>query len=146
MPGFILVVVAISVMYWLASAKRRIATQINSAALRADAAESIACAYLSMTVVLGLIVQAATGAWWVDSVTALAIVRFSSRKGLRLGGASSRTRPHGARLMFSAPTPATESDDAIRRPPSGASLRAYRAVSHRVVPLTTKSASRSPHS
>ena len=81
-PGLILAVVAVPVMYWLARAKRRIADQINSAALRADAAESIACAYLSMTVVIGLVVQAAIGAWWVDSVTALALVAFLVKEGI----------------------------------------------------------------
>ena len=82
MPGLILALVAVPVMYWLARAKRRIAAQINSAALRADAIESIACAYLSMTVVIGLVVQAATGAWWIDSVTALAIVGFLVKEGI----------------------------------------------------------------
>lgn len=81
-PGLILALVAVPVMYWLARAKRRIADQINSAALRADAAESIACAYLSMTVVIGLVVQAAIGAWWVDSVTALALVAFLVKEGI----------------------------------------------------------------
>jgi divalent metal cation (Fe/Co/Zn/Cd) transporter len=80
-PGLILAAIAAPVMYWLARAKGRIADQINSAALRADAAESIACAYLSITVLIGLLVQAATGAWWVDSVTALAIVGFLVKEG-----------------------------------------------------------------
>src|SRR6516225_10621812 len=40
-PGLILAVVAIPVMWWLARAKMRVADQIGSLALRADAVESI---------------------------------------------------------------------------------------------------------
>jgi divalent metal cation (Fe/Co/Zn/Cd) transporter len=52
------------------------ANAIGSASLRADAAESIACGYLSGVVLVGLLAQWATGAWWVDSVSALALTPF----------------------------------------------------------------------
>src|SRR5712671_2410378 len=69
-PGFGVAVLAIPVMWWLAKAKMRVADQIGSHSLRADAAESITCAYLSGMVVLGLFVQLLTpGWWWVDSAT-----------------------------------------------------------------------------
>ena len=74
-PGLILAVVAIPVMWWLARAKMRVADQIGSLALRADAVESITCGYLSGVVVLGLIAQLfMPGWWWVDSAASLAIV------------------------------------------------------------------------
>ena len=76
LPGFILAVLAIPIMYGLAQAKMRLAAQIGSAALRIDAAESIACGYLSAVMVIGLAVQWLTGAWWVDGVSALALVPF----------------------------------------------------------------------
>ncbi len=75
-PGLILAVLAIPIMYTLAKAKRRIADAIGSAALRADAAESIACGYLSGVVVIGLLAQWVIGAWWVDGVSALALTPF----------------------------------------------------------------------
>jgi divalent metal cation (Fe/Co/Zn/Cd) transporter len=75
-PGFVLAVLAIPIMYLLARAKRRIADEIESAALRADAAESIACGYLSGVVVIGLLAQLAIAAWWVDSVSAVALTPF----------------------------------------------------------------------
>ncbi len=75
-PGLILAVVAIPIMYVLSKAKRQIADAIGSAALRADAAESIACLYLSGVVVIGLLAQWAIGAWWVDSISALALTTF----------------------------------------------------------------------
>jgi divalent metal cation (Fe/Co/Zn/Cd) transporter len=80
LPGLTLAVLAVPVMYFLARAKRRIADQIGSRALRADAAESIACGYLSLIVVVGLVTQAILGAWWVDGVSALVFVPFLVRE------------------------------------------------------------------
>ena len=75
-PGLVLALCAIPIMYGLAKAKRRIADSIGSAALRADAAESIACLYLSGVVVVGFLAQWAIGSWWIDSVSSLALTPF----------------------------------------------------------------------
>jgi divalent metal cation (Fe/Co/Zn/Cd) transporter len=80
-PGLALTALAIPVMWFLAKAKMRIADQIGSRALRADAVESITCGYLSGVVVIGLLVQLIAGAWWVDSVASLAIVGLLVREG-----------------------------------------------------------------
>jgi divalent metal cation (Fe/Co/Zn/Cd) transporter len=81
-PGLILAVVAIPVMWWLARAKMRVADQIGSRALRADAVESITCGYLPGVVVLGLIAQLLRPDWWwVDSVASLAIVALLVKEG-----------------------------------------------------------------
>ena len=80
--GLILAVLAGPVMWWLARAKIRVAAQIGSRALRADAVESITCGYLSGVVVLGLIAQLLMpGWWWVDSVASLAIVALLVKEG-----------------------------------------------------------------
>ena len=81
-PGLILTILAIPVMWWLSRAKIRVADQIGSRALRADAVESITCGYLSGAVVLGLLAQLAEPEWWwIDSVTSLAIVIFLVKEG-----------------------------------------------------------------
>jgi len=81
-PGLALAVLAIPVMWWLARAKMRVADQIGSRALRADAVESITCGYLSGVVVLGLIAQLLMpGWWWLDSITSLAIVVLLVKEG-----------------------------------------------------------------
>jgi divalent metal cation (Fe/Co/Zn/Cd) transporter len=81
-PGLVIAVLAIPVMWWLARAKMRVASQIGSRALRADAVESITCGYLSGVVLLGLIVQLLMpGWWWVDSVASLAIVLLLVKEG-----------------------------------------------------------------
>jgi divalent metal cation (Fe/Co/Zn/Cd) transporter len=80
-PGFILALIAIPAMRYLARRKLEIAEKIGSRALRADAMEAIACGWLSLVVVVTLTVQWFTGAWWVDSVGSLAIVYFLIKEG-----------------------------------------------------------------
>ncbi len=76
LPGFVLAIVAIPTMYLLAKRKLSVASEIGSRALRADAAETITCGYLSFVVVVGLLAQLLFRAWWIDAVTSLAIVYF----------------------------------------------------------------------
>lgn len=81
-PGLVLVVLAIPVMWWVAKAKMLVANRIGSRALQADAVESITCGYLSGVVVLGLIVQLLmAGWWWVDRIASLAIVAILVKEG-----------------------------------------------------------------
>jgi divalent metal cation (Fe/Co/Zn/Cd) transporter len=80
-PGLIVTLLAIPVMYLLAQRKLAVAAQLGSGALRADAVESIACGWLSFAVALGLLAQLVIGAWWIDSVTSLAILWFLIKEG-----------------------------------------------------------------
>jgi len=81
-PGLILAVLAIPVMWWLTKVKMRVADQIGSRALRADAVESITCGYLSGVVVVGLLIQLLMpGWWWVDSLASLIIVVLLVKEG-----------------------------------------------------------------
>jgi divalent metal cation (Fe/Co/Zn/Cd) transporter len=81
LPGLIVALIALPTMYALARAKLRLAEQLGSRALRADAVESAACFYLSGAVVIGLVAQWILGAWWIDAVTSLAIVYFLVKEG-----------------------------------------------------------------
>ena len=81
MLGLLVALVAIPIMYFLAKRKIAIAEQIGSRALRADAVESITCGWLSVMVIVGLTAQYLTGAWWIDSVTSLAIFWFLVKEG-----------------------------------------------------------------
>jgi len=68
-------------MLVLARRKRALANHLGSRALRADAAEAIACLWLSLVVVVGLVAQLLLGLWWVDAVTSLTIVWFLVKEG-----------------------------------------------------------------
>lgn len=80
-PGLIITLLAIPIMYLLAKRKLALAAKLGSWALRADAVEAITCGWLSFVVVLGLLAQLALSAWWVDSVTSLAILWFVVKEG-----------------------------------------------------------------
>ena len=80
-PGLAIALLSIAIMLVLARRKRALADLLGSHALRADAAESLACLWLSVVVVLGLLAQLAFGAWWIDPVTSLAIVWFLVKEG-----------------------------------------------------------------
>ena len=73
---------ALLVMPSLSVFKRRTGTVLGSRMLVADAAESLFCAYLSATVLLGLSLNAAFGWWWADPVAALAVVPLVTKEGL----------------------------------------------------------------
>lgn len=79
--GLAVTVAAIPLMYVLSLKKLQVAERLGSRALRADAVEAIACAYLALAVVLGLLIELLTGAWWIDSVTSLVIVWLLVREG-----------------------------------------------------------------
>ena len=70
------------VMPYLAIAKKRIGAELGSAALRADGACSIVCAYMAWTVMAGLLVNALVGWWWVNAVAGLALVYFIAKEGI----------------------------------------------------------------
>ena len=80
-PGFIVALVAIPAMRYLAQRKIAIADQIGSRALRADAIEAVTCGWLSFVVVVTLAAQWLFGAWWIDGVGSLAIVWLLVKEG-----------------------------------------------------------------
>jgi divalent metal cation (Fe/Co/Zn/Cd) transporter len=79
--GIVVLVVATIVMPWLAREKRHLSAITGSAALRADAAESALCAYLSVIALLGLGVNAIWHLRWADPVAALLILPVMIREG-----------------------------------------------------------------
>jgi divalent metal cation (Fe/Co/Zn/Cd) transporter len=80
--GIVLTAVSSIIMPLLGMAKLRVARELASAAMRADAYETIACSWLSLTTLAGLLLNAALGWWWADPLAALAIVPLVVREGL----------------------------------------------------------------
>lgn len=72
--GIALTVLSLIVMPILAYRKRRVATALESRAALADAAQTLACVYLSAVVLAGLALNALLGWWWADPIAALAVV------------------------------------------------------------------------
>lgn len=80
--GIGLAICSLIVMPLLAVRKRVVARALGSRALEADAVETAVCAYLSLTLLLGLAANALFGWWWADPVAALAMVPLILREGL----------------------------------------------------------------
>jgi divalent metal cation (Fe/Co/Zn/Cd) transporter len=85
-PGIVLATASLIVMPVLSYWKLRAAREIGSAALRAEAKETLACAYLSLALLVGLVLNASAGLWWADPAAALLMVPWlvkEGREGLR---------------------------------------------------------------
>lgn len=80
--GIALTIVSLVVMPVLARAKLKLAGRLNSAALRADAYETVACAWLSLTTLTGLVLNTIWGWWWADPIAALILVPLIVREGI----------------------------------------------------------------
>ncbi len=80
--GIVLAAVSLAVMPLLAWGKLRTAARMGSEALRAEAKETLACAYLSLTLLVGLALNSALGWWWADPVAALVMVPWLVREGV----------------------------------------------------------------
>jgi divalent metal cation (Fe/Co/Zn/Cd) transporter len=79
--GIVVLIVAAIAMPVLARQKRRLSALTASAALRADAAESALCGYLSIIALAGLVANAIWGITWADPVAALCLIPLVMREG-----------------------------------------------------------------
>jgi divalent metal cation (Fe/Co/Zn/Cd) transporter len=65
----------------LARAKRRVGHALNSSATVSEAAQNQLCAYLSIALLAGLLLNALWGLWWADPLAALVIGGVAIREG-----------------------------------------------------------------
>lgn len=80
--GIGLALASITVMPALAIWKLRLAAEANLGLVAAEAKETLACCYLSLTLLLGLVANALLGWWWLDALTALLLTPWLIREGL----------------------------------------------------------------
>jgi len=80
--GIVLAILSLIAMPLLAWGKLRAAKHIGSAALRAEAKETIACSYLSFALLLGLSLNAIAGWWWADPAAALLMIPWLLKEGI----------------------------------------------------------------
>jgi divalent metal cation (Fe/Co/Zn/Cd) transporter len=81
-PGIILACVSLVVMPILSRKKKRVARELGSAAMRADAKQTDFCVYLSSILLAGLLLNTALGWWWSDPVAALVMVPIIAKEGV----------------------------------------------------------------
>jgi len=79
--GIVVLLGAAIAMPLLARQKRQLSALTASAALRADAAESALCGYLSLIALAGLVANAFWGVTWADPIAALCLIPLVAWEG-----------------------------------------------------------------
>ena len=65
----------------LARAKRNVGLKLNSSATVSEAGQNMICAYLSVALLVGLLLNALVGWWWADPAAALVIAAVAGNEG-----------------------------------------------------------------
>ena len=82
-PGLVIAFLSLIVMPLLSRAKRNVAAQLKSPALKADATQADFCAYLSAILLLGLVLNFLFGWWWADPLAALIMAVIIGNEGIQ---------------------------------------------------------------
>ncbi len=81
-PGVIVSLISLSFMFFLWRSKLRIARELSSRTLEADAACSLACIKLSAILLIGSVIfWIAPALWWIDSAATIALTVLIFREG-----------------------------------------------------------------
>jgi divalent metal cation (Fe/Co/Zn/Cd) transporter len=79
--GIGLTISSLLLMPLLGWRKRHVGILLGNPLVQADAAETILCASLAATTLLGLVLFTTLGWWWADPIAALAVAYFAAREG-----------------------------------------------------------------
>ncbi|MBL0212187.1 MAG: cation transporter [Holophagaceae bacterium] len=83
LPGLVISSLSLAFMFFLWRAKTRAAAALDSAALRSDAACSLACIRLSMVLFAGsLLFMLSPGLWWLDGAAAILLGLLILKEGV----------------------------------------------------------------
>ena len=80
--GIAIAALSLVVMPLLAREKRKVASNLNSRAMKADSRQTDLCAYLSAILLGGLLLNAIFGWWWADPIAALIMVPIIAKEGV----------------------------------------------------------------
>lgn len=80
--GLVLLALSLVLMPLLSLAKLWTAARARLPVLAAEAKETVACSYLSLTAFAGLLATARIGWWWLDAAAALLLVPWLVKEGL----------------------------------------------------------------
>ena len=81
LPGLIISVVSIAMMWLLVAGKRKVGRALNSIPILADANCTLVCIYMSVILLISSLVYELTGFGFVDSIGALGLIYFSFKEG-----------------------------------------------------------------
>ena len=81
LPGVVLAIASLSVMWWLARSIRRVGEQLHSHSIEADSTQTLACWWMSLFLLVGLGLNMLFGWWWADPLAGIGIAGFVFREG-----------------------------------------------------------------
>ena len=81
LPGLIISVVSIAIMWLLVLGKRKVGHTLDSAPILADANCTMVCIYMSFVLLAASLIYEITGFGFVDSIGALGLIYFSYNEG-----------------------------------------------------------------
>ena len=81
LPGLIISVISIAIMWLLVSGKRKVGRALNSSPILADANCTMVCIYMSIVLLASSLIYELTGFGFVDSIGALGLIYFSYNEG-----------------------------------------------------------------
>jgi divalent metal cation (Fe/Co/Zn/Cd) transporter len=82
LPGLIISLVSISVMWMLILGKRKVGHSLNSAPILADANCTLTCVYMSVVLLASSLIYRFTGFGFIDSLGAIGLIYFSVTEGM----------------------------------------------------------------
>lgn len=81
LPGLIISVISIAIMWALVAGKRKVGRVLNSQPILSDANCTMVCIYMSVVLLASSLVYELTGFGFVDSIGALGLIWFSYNEG-----------------------------------------------------------------
>lgn len=81
LPGLIISIISIAVMWALVMGKRKVGRTLNSMPILADANCTMVCIYMSVVLLASSVIYQITGFGFVDSLGALGLIYFSINEG-----------------------------------------------------------------
>ncbi len=81
LPGLIISMISIAVMWALVTGKRKVGRALNSMPILADANCTLVCIYMSLILLASSLIYQLTGFGFVDGIGALGLIYFSYKEG-----------------------------------------------------------------
>jgi len=81
LPGLIISIVSIAMMWLLVMGKRKVGHALNSSPILADANCTMVCIYMSVVLLAASLIYQLTGFGFIDSIGALGLIYFSYSEG-----------------------------------------------------------------
>lgn len=81
LPGIIISIISIAMMWALVMGKRKVGRALNSMPILADANCTMVCIYMSVILLISSLIYAFTGFGFIDSIGAIGLIYFSYKEG-----------------------------------------------------------------